>query len=105
LLRSLALVAAEEFAMAEKTYVADVAFESIKYRQTITSEETERLTALLGAGYIHEVSGSVYATSVVRENNIEDEESESELLERFEDLDVVEVSTVPVASKKRTRKE
>jgi len=91
--------------MVEKTYVADVAFESVRRGQVIVSEETERLEALLGAGYIHEMSGPVYATSAVDEKDSEDEESESELLEHFEDLDVVEVSTEPVASRRRTRRE
>jgi hypothetical protein len=96
--------------MAEKTYVADVAFESIKYRQTIVSEETDRLTALLGAGYIHEMSGPVFKVGSAdylksAAGDWIDDSDEKELLERFEDLDVVEVSTEPVASKRRTRKE
>lgn len=86
--------------MAEKTYIADVAFESIGRGDVIVSEETQRLTALLGAGYIHEISGPVYEVS-----DWADEAGDKELLERFEDLDVVEVSTEPVASKKRTRRQ
>lgn len=77
--------------MDEKTYVADVAFEGIRYKQTITSKETERLSALLGAGYIHEVSGPVYAESAESDGDWVDDSGDSELLERFEDLDVVDV--------------
>lgn len=73
--------------MDKKTYVADVAFESVRRNQLIVSEETERIAALLGAGYIHEMSGPVYAVSPVDQ----DDDSDTKLLERFEDLDVVEV--------------
>lgn len=76
----------------EKTYKADVAFEAVRRGDIIVSEETQRLTALLGAGYIHEVSGPVYAVTDVREDDLRDEDVEPELLERFEDLDVVEVA-------------
>lgn len=82
--------------MAEKTYVADVAFESVKVNDTIVSEETPRLAALLGAGYLHEMSGPVYAVTRT-------EEDDSDLLERFEEADVVEVSTTPVKHGRRPR--
>jgi hypothetical protein len=98
LYRFLDRVAAEEIIMAEKTYIADVAFESVKLGQVIVSEETERLTALLGAGYIHEMSGPVYAIS-----DWVDDVDDKELLERFEDLDIVEVSTEPVKRGQRPK--
>jgi len=84
--------------MAEKTYIADVAFESIRLGEVIVAEETERLTSLLGAGYIHEMSGPVYA-----ESDWVDDAGDKELLERFEDLDVVEVSTDPVKRGRRPK--
>lgn len=86
--------------MDAKTYVADVAFESVRRGQVIVSPETERLTALLGAGYIHEISGPVYATST---GDWVDDADDSELLERFEELDEVEVAEKP--KRGRPRKE
>ena len=74
--------------MAEKTYVADVAFESIRRGQVITSEETERLAALLGAGYIHEMNGPVYVAHA--DDYQAEDDTDEELLEHFEEQDVVE---------------
>lgn len=84
--------------MAEKTYVADVAFESVKLGEVIVTEETQRLTALLGAGYIHEMGTPVYAAG-----DWMDDADDKELLEHFEDLDVVEVSTEPVKRGRRPK--
>lgn len=74
----------------EKTYVAGVAFEAIAYNDVIVAEPTSRLEALLGAGYLHEVSGPVYAVSPVEAGPADDAEEDTALLERFEDADVVE---------------
>lgn len=91
--------------MAEKTYVADVAFESVAVGDKIISEETQRLSALLGVGYIHEMSGPVYAvTDVEFKAALTGDDDENDLLETFEEQDVVETGE-PVASKRRTRKE
>lgn len=91
--------------MRKKTYVADVAFESVAVGDKIIAEPTQRLEALLGAGYLHEMSGPVYRVEKTNAGPEEDSGEDAELLERFEDEDVVETSTTPVASKRRTRKE
>jgi hypothetical protein len=85
--------------MAEKTYQVDVSHESMAAGDRFVSKETPRLAALVGVGYMHEVEAYAQVDDWV------DEADDAQLLERFEDLDAVEVLGEPVASKRRTRKE
>jgi len=71
--------------MVEKTYVANVSFEAIQVGDWLVAEETPRLAALLGAGYIHEMTGPVYVAEP-----IEADVDEDDAAERFEEMDVVE---------------
>lgn len=101
--------------MVEKTYVVAVAHENMKLGQQVTVEEghAARLESLLGAGYYY-VKNVAWPVVEVRAAELEqdgdwvDDASDKELLERFEDLDVVEVVTDKpkrTASAKRTRVE
>lgn len=77
--------------MAEKTYVARVAHENVKVGQRVVTEPTPRMEALLGAGYYtaDEVALVVDAGVIA---GADAEAEDTELLERFEELDVVEVA-------------
>lgn len=88
--------------MAEKTYVVAVAHENMAVGQTVTVEEGQegRLESLLGAGYYF-VKNVAYPVVEVELDALEaEDESDSGLLERFEEQDVVEV----VAEKPRRRR-
>lgn len=99
--------------MAEKTYVVAVAHENMTVGQTVIAEPTSRMEALLGAGYYY-VKNVAYPVVEVRVASLEqaqdwvDDASDTELLERFEELDMVEVITKKpkrTASPKRTKVE
>lgn len=82
--------------MNEKTWQVDVSFEGMRMSDRFTAEETPRLAALVGAGYLHEVTP-------VYEPAEEDADEGGELLERFEDQD--EVETLPQPRRGRRAKE
>lgn len=86
--------------MAEKTYTVVVAHEAMKVGQKVTTEPTPRMEALLGAGYYHasDISWPMPVAEPVAD--WVDDAGDTELLERFEDLDVVEV----VAAKPKRRR-
>lgn len=83
--------------MTEKTYVAVVAHEGVKLKQKITTEPTPRMEALLGAGYY---AAEIQAVAAEPAADWVDDAEDSELLERFEELDVVEV----VVEKPKTKR-
>lgn len=75
--------------MTEKTYVALVAHENVKFRQRVVTEPTPRMEALLGAGYY--TAEEVALVADIETADWVDDAADTELLERFEELDVVEV--------------
>lgn len=85
--------------MAKKMYRAILAFESVRLNQVLVAKETERIVALVRSGYLKEVTET--GDPIV---DLIDDGGDNELLERFEELDVVEVVTAPTA-KRRVRKE
>lgn len=78
--------------MTQKTYTAVVAHEGVKRGQRVTTEPTPRMEALLGAGYY--TAEEVALVVDIADTNADDDIDHS-LLERFEELDVVEVVATP----------
>lgn len=86
--------------MAEKTYVARVAHENVKVGQRVVTEPTPRMEALLGAGYYTAEEAALVAD--IEMSDWVDDAEDTELLERFEELDVVEVVTAKPRRRRNT---
>lgn len=83
--------------MAEKTYTAVVAHENVKVGRKVTTEPTPRMESLLGAGYYtaEEVALVADTANTGETGDWVDDLDDKSLLERFEELDVVEVVAEP----------
>lgn len=72
--------------MENKTYRAAIAFESLKVGARFTAPATERVVALLGAGYLEEVTGPAYVAHADESDTTDDadaaEEKESAVAKR-----------------------
>lgn len=88
--------------MAEKTYVVAVAHENMALGREVTVEPTDRMEALLGAGYYY-VKNVAWPVVEVELAALEADDSDPSLLERDEDQDVVETKPRRTASSKRTQ--
>lgn len=84
--------------MTQKTYTAVVAHEGVKRGQKVTTEPTPRMESLLGAGYY---TAEEVAVMIDDADYSAVDDTDHSLLERFEELDVVEVVATP---RRRARK-